>query len=838
MGANDLAIVITARDTTGAAFKSSQGHVQALTKELFSLQNIMTGTAGIAAGIAARSFTETASSFERMEIQLDKITKGKGPAVLDELNQWAMEMPVNTEKAVDSFRLLMAMGLNPTMDMLQTLTDVSSIFSEETLSRLSLQLGQMAAKGKVMAQDLNIMAEAGINARGYLQEAFGMTVEELQGSGIEISRIITALFDGMKRDFGGSAKDMMKSWSGLTTVTKSYFVELKRNVMDAGLFDAMKGGLSDFNDELRSWITHNEDAIRQNVPEYIDQIKGSIDDAKGAIKGVISIYDALPDGITGAAGYGLLGRILWGASAGKFLAAASLINDGLENIPGLLPDSSNDMSVGSITTKWQEYLEVYDNIADVMTGRKDWNTGEEIAPSTPSDLLAGEIEAQQRLIGDLKEQQAKQQEGGWLLDLFEPGRAEKTGAWVKREEAHLEALRKRQAEAAAVPEQQAPTPVPPAKPASIVDAIAAEEAKTEAARIAQKARAKLQGEFDKEQAARLKKNTAWQIEEIEKRATAYKAGGVDAVAVTQWSEGLIGEIVEKNNQKTTKSYQTAFDDYMALVLAKGEAIREIAEEERQAAEDARQAEEDRLRNSRAWQDGATRGLADYASAATDAAANVENAFVGGFQSMEDALVRMATTGKMEVSTMVNSMVADLVRLSVRQSITGPLAAGLGQFIGSMGGSFAGTGTGSYTSADASFNSTYATYNHTGGIVGQTANRNGAFPSAMFDHAPRFHQGLMPDEFPAILQKGEAVIPRDAMRGARASGTVVNVNVKNSPHTPSVSAPRENADGSIDIDLIYEELEGRMASNVAEGRGSFAGVMESTYGADRTYGASR
>ena len=33
------------------------------------------------------------------------------------------------------------------------------------------------------------------------------------------------------------------------------------------------------------------------------------------------------------------------------------------------------------------------------------------------------------------------------------------------------------------------------------------------------------------------------------------------------------------------------------------------------------------------------------------------------------------------------------------------------------------------------------------------------PSALFDNAPRFHNGLSSDEFPAILQQGETVIPK-------------------------------------------------------------------------------
>lgn len=40
----------------------------------------------------------------------------------------------------------------------------------------------------------------------------------------------------------------------------------------------------------------------------------------------------------------------------------------------------------------------------------------------------------------------------------------------------------------------------------------------------------------------------------------------------------------------------------------------------------------------------------------------------------------------------------------------------------------------------------------------------AVPSHLFAGAPRLHNGLMADEFPAILQKGETVLPKNTGLG--------------------------------------------------------------------------
>jgi tape measure domain-containing protein len=58
--------------------------------------------------------------------------------------------------------------------------------------------------------------------------------------------------------------------------------------------------------------------------------------------------------------------------------------------------------------------------------------------------------------------------------------------------------------------------------------------------------------------------------------------------------------------------------------------------------------------------------------------------------------------------------------------------------------------------------------HEGGIVGQGGTR-GLVPLSAFFNAPRYHAGLCPDEVPAILQKGETVLPK-------GSAGTINISV--------------------------------------------------------------
>jgi tape measure domain-containing protein len=295
-----------------------------------SLMRFNTLLATVAGGYAFKQLAghalETAASFEQMEVKLNQLTGGRGKGTLEELNEWAIKMPVNTMEAVNAFVMMQAMGLDPTIRKMQILTDVGSILGDDVLRRVSLQLGQTAAMGKLMGQEIRVLGEAGIDARKYLMDAFGMTLEQVQKSGMNIKIILKAIFDGMEKDFGGASEKMMKSWRGLRVTFQSYVMELERRVMNAGVFDALKGHLDDINTRLWKWIENNEDLIKQRVPEYIDKVEESLSKIWSFIG---SNKDILSYGLIGLALFGKKGAII-GAAAGAEMRRIVAITKAME----------------------------------------------------------------------------------------------------------------------------------------------------------------------------------------------------------------------------------------------------------------------------------------------------------------------------------------------------------------------------------------------------------------------------------------------------------------------------------------------------------------------------
>jgi hypothetical protein len=198
-----------------------------------------------------------------------------------------------------------------------------------------------------------------------------------------------------------------------------------------------------------------------------------------------------------------------------------------------------------------------------------------------------------------------------------------------------------------------------------------------------------------------------------------------------------------------------------------------------------------------------------------------------FKTMEDAVISFAMTGKLSFSDFADSVIKDMMRMVVQQGITGPLAGGMGDMLGGM----MGGGGGIFSFLGSFF--------HDGGVIGRDApSFTRPVDPAIFAGAPRYHSGLLPDEFPAILQEGETVIPKGGFKVVPAlrTGGGVTVNVyNNSGNVQARAVQRPNAEGGMDVDVIIEEIDRRMAEGVSNGTSRTSAAIERVYGNTRSGG---
>ena len=102
--------------------------------------------------------------------------------------------------------------------------------------------------------------------------------------------------------------------------------------------------------------------------------------------------------------------------------------------------------------------------------------------------------------------------------------------------------------------------------------------------------------------------------------------------------------------------------------------------------------------------------------------------------------------------------------------------------------------------------------HSGGLFGSSSFEKRNVSSMLFANAPRLHNGLRPDEFPAILQAGETVTPKGGFAGPK-----VEVNIQN-----ETGSPVGKGDVKIDFDMD-KMVVGIILKNIAQ-NGPLRGLM--------------
>jgi tape measure domain-containing protein len=205
----------------------------------------------------AASFLRPAAQFEQFNVQLTTLegSSAKAEQAMAWIGDFATRTPLSVEETVQAYARLKAFGLDPTTGSLQAMVDTMAATGggAEKLDGLTLALGQAWTKGKLQGEEAMQMLERGVPVWDLLAEAMGKSAAEVQKLS-EQGRLgreeITLLMEALGNRYDGAADRAMASWDGMMSNLGDQWTRFQLMVMDAGLFDWMKGELNGLLDTL------------------------------------------------------------------------------------------------------------------------------------------------------------------------------------------------------------------------------------------------------------------------------------------------------------------------------------------------------------------------------------------------------------------------------------------------------------------------------------------------------------------------------------------------------------------------------------------------------------
>ena len=247
-------------DRVGTAIDNVGRRFSRVSREIKSgVFTILAG--GTALGYVFKTqLVDVAAEFERLNVMLLSTEKGDKSAAANSfkwIQQFAFDTPLTLAETADAFVKLRNWGIDPTTGRMKALVDQMARMGKgkEGLDKLILAMGQVTAKGKIRAGEVNQLTEAGVAVYGWLAERltgttsgkrFDLARNKLMKMG-ELGQLgpkyIDMLWDEIAKRGVGASDALAKTWNGLISRFEDLYQIFANMVMQSGVFDYMKGKL-------------------------------------------------------------------------------------------------------------------------------------------------------------------------------------------------------------------------------------------------------------------------------------------------------------------------------------------------------------------------------------------------------------------------------------------------------------------------------------------------------------------------------------------------------------------------------------------------------------------
>lgn len=222
------------------------------------------------AGKLAKQVAQTGSTFEDLRVTLNGVFGSieAGEDALDRILEFGQKTPLQTETVTKAFIALKSAGIEPTERMLMAFAATASVTTDQLGAfEAFIRVTQRSASGGIGLEELNMIADRGIDVFGILKRELELNRNQIQAFGKTsegAAKIIDTLVESLDQEFGDQLVKKLDNLSTKTSNLKDAFSQLGDVIFDkTGFGNLIKGGL----DVLTSAVISSTDKIKKQFDE-------------------------------------------------------------------------------------------------------------------------------------------------------------------------------------------------------------------------------------------------------------------------------------------------------------------------------------------------------------------------------------------------------------------------------------------------------------------------------------------------------------------------------------------------------------------------------------------
>ncbi len=245
------------------------------------------GIAGIAASLGALGVkaVQAAGSFQQTQAAMTNMlgSAERAQSLLSDLQNFAAKTPFEFNDVAAATQKFLAFGFTAEQ-VIPTLTAVGDAaagvgLGKEGVDRVTLALGQMAAKAKVQSDEMLQLTEAGIPAWQMLADKIGVSVPQamdmVSKGAVDAQTGLQALVGGMEEKFGGMMEQQSSTitgtWSNMMDGLSQTAIAVGQQISDAFNLPDVFSSLGDSLQQFAALVKEQGigEALSQMIPPEV-----------------------------------------------------------------------------------------------------------------------------------------------------------------------------------------------------------------------------------------------------------------------------------------------------------------------------------------------------------------------------------------------------------------------------------------------------------------------------------------------------------------------------------------------------------------------------------------